>query len=168
MTHAILTQDYLQSILEYNPDTGVFTWRVRRGRNCPAGKVAGRIATGGYRQIGINGRLYLAHRIAWLITHGRWPADQIDHINRVRDDNRLINLREATRTENQRNQSLYKNNTSGLCGVGWYKPTGKWMAHISIDGKLKNLGYFDNLFDAGCARKSAEIEYSFHPNHGSK
>ncbi len=109
-----------------------------------AGAVAGRYNTDGdgYRQIGINRRLYKKHRLAWLYMTGAWPRHEIDHINGDRGDNRFCNLREATASENRRNMRKRVNNTSGYKGVSLDAERGLWRARITVDGKDKLLGRF--------------------------
>lgn len=119
----------------------------------------------GYKQGRIFGRKYLAHRIIWKLVHGTDP-EQVDHINGIRDDNRIENLRSVTSQENLKNQKMCSNNTSGVMGVYWYKRLGKWSARIMVAGKNKHLGYFTDKFDAIKARKNAEKEHGFHTNHG--
>ncbi len=154
----------IKSLVDYNPDNGEFRWKCSRG-NKQSGSLAGYLRHG-YITIKINGKQYAAHRIAWLLTHGMWPNGDIDHINGNILDNRIINLRDVDRTTNLRNMTISSLNTSGITGVHWCKTWGKWKAQISGDGKRVVLGSFDNLLDAVCARKSAEIEYGYHPNHG--
>jgi len=152
--------------ISYNPDTGVMAWRAARaGINTKAAS-AGSLKSDGYRQVQINGRRHYAHRLAWALHYGAWPADQIDHINGNRDDNRISNLRAVTRSENMRNQKLHATNSSGRAGVGWHSPTKKWQARISHGGKGVHLGLFDSFADACAAREAAEREYGFHENHG--
>lgn len=174
-----LTQDYVQSLISYNPLTGVFVWKARPLDSFAttragkiwntrfAGKVAGTTHGGnGYLQIKINGESYLAHRLAWLYVHGSMPVDQIDHISHDRLDNRLVNIRACTRTDNQKNKSMDKRNTSGFTGVGWYKRTSKWRATVRVNGKQKSLGLFLEIRDAINAREQANVKYNFHNNHG--
>ena len=99
---------------------------------------------------------HLAHRLAWLYVHGEWPAEEIDHLNRVRSDNRISNLRLATQAENKQNTSLRRDSTSGHKGVSWHKRDKKWVAEIKLHGKKHYLGYFNNINDAIAARKSEE------------
>ena len=162
----MITQKELKELLHYDPETGVFMWVVLR-QGVRNGGVAGSMSYG-YIRIKVKGRSYQAHRLAWLSIHGKWPKEQIDHINHIRDDNRIENLREATNQENQRNASMKKNNKSGITGVYWYKRDNKWLAYIMTGGKLINLGYFTDKFEAICARKSAEKKYGYHENHGVK
>lgn len=110
----------------------------------------------------------MAHRIIWLLAYGELPKNQIDHINGIPDDNRLDNLRSVSHRQNALNQKIPKSNTSGVMGVSWAKDCSRWIAGIRIKGKRKHLGSFDNLFDAVCARRSAEIKEGFHINHGKR
>lgn len=102
----------------------------------------------GYRQIYVKGKRYMAHRLAWMIINGAFPENQIDHINRVRDDNRISNLREATPTQNSYNTKIRKDNTSGIRGVGWYPKYNKWRAYINDKGKNVTIGYFSDKTSA--------------------
>lgn len=174
-----LTQTYLKSLISYNPLTGVFIWKarpldsfatIRVGKawntKC-AGKAAGCVdKINGYLKISINDKSHRAHRLAWLYINGSMPVDEIDHINHDRLDNRIINLREATGTENHKNMSMDKRNKSGFTGVHWYKRASKWEASITVGGKLKYLGYFQDIQDAITAREQANVKYNFHNNHG--
>lgn len=153
--------DELRAVLDYDPETGALT---RRSTGKPVGTVNGR----GYVVVGFQGRKLLAHRLAWIITHGTWPKDQIDHVNGIRSDNRLANLRDVSASENSRNQSLRRDNTSGRIGVSFDKRSGKWYAYIRIDGRTVNLGRYDAQEDAVAARAAAEREYGFHANHGRR
>ncbi len=156
---------------KYDPETGKIFWKVKpKHRPIQIGAEAGSPCKRGYICIFLNNTSYKAHRIAWDIMHAEDPltaADEIDHINHVLDDNRAVNLRKVTRTQNNRNASRRKDNSSGITGVHWYRANEKWKAQIFVDGKYRHLGYFDNIFDAACARKSAEIFFGFHENHGS-
>jgi len=162
-----LTQKRLKELLNYDPDTGVFTWLVGCG-GVNIGSKAGSLYSYGYIVIKINRFGYRAHRLAWLYMTGEWPEDQIDHIDHDRANNRIINLREATHTINGRNTNIAKNNTSGIMGVNWHRWQRKWRAYISINAKPIHLGTFTDFFEACCARKSAENKYGYHPNHGNK
>jgi hypothetical protein len=98
-----LTQEYLQSVLEYNSFTGLFTWTKNKPRSVKVGDVAGSVHPKGYIRIRLQGKQYLAHRLVWLYVYGRWPKEQIDHVNGIRGDNRLTNLRECNREQNRHN-----------------------------------------------------------------
>ena len=134
-----------------------------------AGDEAGKYDKDGYIKVTIDGKTYLAHRLMWLYVHRVMPPDgvEVDHINHVRDDNRISNLRLApfkSRHKNQHNRSLGKNNTSGHIGVR--RAGEKWRAEIRIDGKKVSLGTHVLLEDAIAARKEAEKVHGFHSNHG--
>lgn len=167
MTANTLTQERLKEILCYDPDTGIFTHRKNRG-GIKAGSIAGNLTEQGYIRIKIDSKLYYAHRLAWLYIHGNFSIDEMDHINHVRNDNRLVNLRSCTKVDNLRNQTIYKNNSSGITGVNWHKRQQKWIARIRIDGQIINIGSFAHKEDAAKARKAAEIHNGFHENHGNK
>ena len=123
-----------------------------------AGDQAGAVdARNGYSRIHINGRLYLAHRIAWLYVNGEWPADEIDHIDMNRSNNRISNLREATKGENMRNKRAYSNSKTGVKGVHWHKQHRKYAATINRDGKAKHIGLFATVKDAAAAYETAAI-----------
>lgn len=154
-----LTAEYLRSILNYDQEAGIFTWKVSTSNNVKVGDVAGSLDGAGYQQIGIQSRRYKAHRLAWLHTHGVWPKAQIDHINRIRTDNRISNLRDVSHKQNGQNRSTNSDNTSGHPGVHWYKPYSKWRAEITHNQKNIHLGYFDDLEEAVAARKAAEKFY---------
>jgi len=162
----MIAVDALRRALAYNPDTGAFTWLPRpdepRWSGRWAGTVAGSYNTGGYVQIKFEGRLHSAHRLAWAFTHKEWPAGHIDHINGVRDDNRMVNLRLTDRTGNNRNACLRRDSTSGCQGVHWYVRTRRWRAQIGF----QHLGYFNTKESAIAARKAAEREQGYHANHG--
>jgi len=168
MTASNITQDLLKELLNYNRDTGVFTWKVNRGRNAKAGDVAGSKNSKGYMQIKISSKLYQSHRLAWLYEYGEFPEIGIDHINHNKEDNRIENLTIKSQLENCKNQSLVKNNTSGVCGVTYRKDVNKWVAQIRANREYKFLGIFEDKEDAIKARKEAEIEYGFHKNHGKR
>lgn len=160
-----ITQSELKELLDYNPDTGVFVWKVSRGRE-KRGNVGGSLHPDGYRYIQINGRRYLAHRLAWLYVYGQWPVDEIDHENHKRDCNCITNLCEATRKLNSRNRSLHKNNSSGTVGVVWKPRDKKWEAQIHHNGKHISGGLHADINDAIAKRKQLEKQYGFHDNHG--
>lgn len=165
MAKEILTQSYLKSALNYCQESGIFTHIVGSKRISPGTK-AGTLHPNGYIQISINYRRYLAHRLAWLYVYGEWPPREIDHINHIRSDNRICNLRAADRIDNLKNRSLQKNSMSGITGVSWHAARRKWIAAIMVNKKYIHLGYFENIEDARDVRKQADIKYGFHENHG--
>jgi hypothetical protein len=161
------TKEYLNSVLRYEPETGFLFWKVRASYRIPMGTKAGTLTWAGYTSITIGGKLRLAHRLIWCMVHGEFPPNDLDHINHDRNDNRIENLRLASRTENMKNQSVGSNNKSGVLGVRWHKRSGKWKVQIGIEGKSIHLGYFKDKSDAIKARMEANIEYGYHVNHGT-
>jgi hypothetical protein len=151
-----LTADRLRELLSYDPDTGVFRWNRTRG-GMRYGEVAGWHGGPGYIQICIDVRPYYGHRLAWLYMTGAFPKEQIDHINRIRDDNRWCNLREATAAQNQGNSIMQSDNKSGYKGVSWNARKKIWCASISISGRTKHLGQFDSIDAARTAYANAAI-----------
>ena len=143
-----ITAEVLRELLDYNSSTGVFTWRKDRNWRVKSGDVAGTVGAKGYRYINIAGMPTLAHRLAWMHVHGCWPVDQIDHINGVRDDNRLSNLRECDGRENQQNMAARNRKTGKLIGTSWHKAAKKWSAQIGADGCTQYLGLFDTEEEA--------------------
>lgn len=142
----MITQEYLKSILNYDPETGLFTWLVQKGKRVKIGQKAG-IISEGYIKIKIDGKKYFAHRLAWLYMTGEWPKDEIDHKNTIRGDNRWENLREATSQQNSFNISIRVNNKSGFKGVYKYKHYG-YRAAINFNGKITMLGLFATAKEA--------------------
>jgi len=155
-----LTQEYLLRRYKYDKHTGLIT---RRSAECcnkfKKGSIVGTKKSNGYIQLKINYRSYFAHRVIWMVMHGKWPKNQIDHINGIRDDNRLSNLREATHAQNMQN-AIYSNKT-GFRGVR--KSGNKFRAQIRYKGKLLSLGTFNTAEDASKAyfNKSKEIHGDF-------
>ncbi|CAK7037051.1 HNH endonuclease signature motif containing protein [Providencia sp. PROV223] len=146
----------LKEVLSYNDKTGVFTWVTPLSPNVSVGDIAGTVSSHGYIKISIDNVSYMAHRLAWLYMHERWPKGQIDHINRSKGDNRIHNLRDVTQSQNSKNKGLNKNNTSGCSGVYYKKDKRTWIASIRDNGKLKYLGSFKNKEMAITARRNYE------------
>jgi hypothetical protein len=141
--------------VSYDAETGVFHRLVTRP-NSPLGSRADtKLDTHGYRVVRVCGREFRAHRLAWFLTYGTWPDGDVDHINRDRQDNRIANLRAATRRQNLGNAGLSSSNTTGAKGVHLFKATGKWQAYIAIDGKRKHIGYFETREAASFAYLAA-------------
>jgi hypothetical protein len=148
-----VTAERLRELLDYNPATGVFKWKLSY-RMRRKGLVAGRRHGGWYWCIRVDSREYLAHRLAWLYVYGRWPLDQIDHINGIRFDNRIANLREATNSQNKQNR---KPKVAGLKGV--YRQKNRWRARITINRRCLYLGTFSTPEAASAAYREAAIKH---------
>ena len=135
----------LRRVLDYSPETGEFRWKVAFANNrIKAGSLAGNVnKSNGRLQVKFQGKNYLSHRLAWLLTYGKWPDEVIDHIDGDPLNNRLANLRDVTSFVNSQNQRKpMSNNKSGYLGVCWDRSNNKFKAQIGLDGKLKQLGYF--------------------------
>ena len=162
----------LRNLLDYDPETGLLRWKPRPENKTGWDKhTAGKQAftarnSSGYNIGAIYGSPYVAHRVIWVIVHGHWPSGQVDHINGVRDDNRIENLRDVSAAENHRNKAKSKNNTSGCVGVIWDASKCRWKARITVDYRTTNLGNFKDKADAMSARAAAERRFGFHKNHG--
>lgn len=176
------TPEQFRQLLRYEPDTGKLFWKSRtaemftvenaesfcRGWNSKfSGKEAFTYKSKrGYCVSNISRVLLSAHRVGWAIYYGEHPSGQIDHINGVKTDNRIVNLRDVTHAENARNMAMTPRNTSGVSGVYLHRQTGKWCAQIAAFGKTIGLGLFSEKSDAIIARKAAERVLNYHPNHG--
>ena len=157
----------LSNLLSYDPETGVISWKVNRGR-VKAGDAAGYHHKGdNYLYVKIRPNRYPAHRLAWFLHYGRWPENVIDHINGNGTDNRLCNLREATIGENMFNSRTPKTNTSGRKGVCYDRLNKKWMAYVGFEGRFINLGRYATLEEADAAAGAGREKFhkDFH-NHG--
>lgn len=183
----IYTSNQLNDLLDYDPKTGFLFWKFRdvrhyeefgietaeKKKNSFNGRYGGKLAlhgknSKGYRCGEIFHTPYLAHRVIWKMFYGADADGYIDHENRNRSDNRIENLRSVSMSENCRNQSKYKTNTSGHVGVYLYKSNSKWLAKINCEGKAYHLGYFDSFEAAVAAREEAEIRFGFHQSHGKE
>ena len=153
-----ITAEEARQLFSYNPDTGDLTWRVSRGARARAGNAVGWKNGEGYLRTSVNRKRYLTHRLAWLIHYGSWPRDFIDHINGDRSDNRLVNLREASRAENGRNRGANRNNTSGYKGVSWHKANRRWVAQVYSEAGNRHLGCFNTPEEAHAAYCAAAVE----------
>lgn len=149
----------------YDKKTGkLFNKTRRKGATHLA--ESGFMEVNGYRGLTFNKKRYFVHRLIWKIETEKDPMCSLDHINGKKTDNRFCNLREVSHRENMLNQKIRKTNTSGITGVCFDKAYKKWMAHITVNGKFKFLGRFENKKHAIKARKKAEKEYGYHKNHG--
>lgn len=152
-----LTAEKLRLRVSYDSESGVMTWLTCFFKS-KIGQEVGWTDKYGYRACEIDHKYHLVHRLAWLYVYGEWPKDEIDHINLNKSDYRISNLREASHMLNSRNKKLRPDNTCGVKGVS-LKPWGKYQAKITVAGKFKNLGCFDNVDDAGAAYEDAAQKY---------
>lgn len=162
-----LTAERLRELVEYDPATGVMTWKKSR----PGVKVSKAIGAirDGYRRASVDRKSYAVHRLAWLYVHGEWPNGEIDHINGVRDDNKLINLRVASRQQQTANSRVKSDNLSGAKGVCWHAKEKLWRARIWLSGRATSLGYFRTKEEAECAyRAAAERHFGEFASHLSR
>jgi hypothetical protein len=151
----------LNDLLDYDPETGIFTWKKFVSGTAGVGSIVGTLHPTGYIHICINRKKYPAHRLAYKMYHGSDPVDMIDHIDCDKTNNRIANLRDATNTQNKRNTGLSKNNTSGIKGVGVNPCSRKnpWRAQIEINNKCINLGSYKTKEEAALAYEKAAKEY---------
>lgn len=184
MSTAPLDIQLLKKSVHFNSDTGEFVWLKRDASTFDGGKFTAEHACANWnsRYCGkpafaaphINGYLmgcfmskhYLAHRIAFAIYFGYWPLTGLDHVNGIKTDNRICNLREADHAENARNQKTSARNSTGVLGVSYDKARGKYFACIRANGRSISLGRFTSIEEASAARKQADEEHGFHQNHG--
>ncbi len=124
------------------------------------------VHTSGYKIGSIHGHPYRSQRVAFAIYYGRWPENEIDHIDGVRTDNCIKNLRDVWHATNTRNRKRPNTNTSGFMGVSWSKCDAMWCARIKVDGARIFLGNYNDIEEAAAARKAADVKYNFHSNHG--
>lgn len=157
-----LTQKRLKELLFYNHKVGRFIRKTSVG-GINVGAVAGFKMKAGYRAIDVDCKRYLEHRLVWLYIEGYLPENEIDHIDRNKENNRFKNLRIVSRQCNARNSDISSLNTSGVKGVSFYKNTGMWCARIMVNYKRKSLGHYLKKDDAVKARWEAEKKYNF-PN----
>lgn len=156
MKTTTLTADRLRELLNYDPETGIFTRRAHR-KGYHVGTKSGCLNEAGRVLIRVDGILYKAHRLAWLYVNGEWPKNQIDHINNTPSDNRICNPREATDKQNKENiHSPRSDNKCRMRGVCLHKKSGKFVAQIHKDGKNNYLGLFDTADEARIAYLSAK------------
>lgn len=158
-----LTQSRLKELLDYEPETGIFRWKVARGA-ARVGGVAGYEMDAGYIQLSIGNKHYFAHRLAFLWMTGAWPEHEIDHIDGDRGNNRWANLRDVIRQENAHNIGTARcNSTCGFLGASWSRKRGMWQAKITVNRKTVWLGYFPTAEQAHAAYLKAKDE--LHPTH---
>lgn len=158
----MITQQELKELLNYDSNTGIFTWKkLYKYSNRKINDIAGSI-DGGYIRVGINKKKYCAHQLAWLYVYGEIGGFNIDHANGIKTDNRIKNLRKATVSENAYNTKLNVRNTSGVKGVTWHKKSKKWQVVITVNKQHKYLGQFEDLEFAELVITEARV--LFHKN----
>jgi len=161
-----LTLERARELLDYDPDTGVFRWRVRpwKRSRAKAGDVAGHQRRDGYTRVGVDGVSHYGHRLALFISTGEWPSEEVDHIDRNPANNRLSNLRAVSKTVNAQNiPGPRYNNKSGYLGARYHKQSGLWHSRIRVEGRTKSLGYFDAPEIAAAAYLAAKRQ--LHPGN---
>jgi len=163
----MITEDVLKSRLNYDKDTGIFTF-IKSAGSRKKGDIAGSLNVNGYINIKINKKFYKAHRLAWLYVYGEMPNGDIDHLNHIRTDNRIENLRVVDKHTNMKNQKRNTKNKSGVAGVYWHNKQKLWHSYITLSYKRIHLGSFTEFSEAVKARKNAELKYGFHKNHGKR
>ena len=168
----MITYKELIELVSYDPDTGLFVRLKTQCNSAKKGAEPGYIKNGKgglkYRGIQYKGKQYHAHRLAYLYMTKTWPDEDIDHIDGDGTNNKWSNIRAVTKSENQKNRRLNINSKSGVAGVSFYTPNGKWRAAVSINGKSKHLGYFDTIEEAKEVRKNSAKVNGYHVNHGQK
>ena len=178
-----LTTEVIQELMDYDPETGGFTWRAldwwwfETERSCKlwntkfAGKPAGYVNTDatGYPMLRINllGKLRSASRLAFLAM-GESPPERVYHLDRDSLNNRWNNLASSNSAENSKNRSLHPNNTSGVTGVSWNKPAGRWLAKVQLGGESHHLGMFADLEEAAAVVAEFRAANGFSPGHGQE
>jgi hypothetical protein len=155
-----ITPEFIKEMLDYNPDTGVFRWRISTNRRIKIGSIAGAKNWNSYLIIPLKGKRYRAHRLAWMYSYGTWPVYDIDHINGNPSDNRLSNLRDVTTAHNIQNQTKpHKRNKCGLLGVSWHTAGKCWRTRICTNGVQILIGYFNTPEEAHQAYLDAKKKY---------
>lgn len=157
---ARLSHEYLVSILDYNPETGIFLWKMSTAQCIKIGDMAGCVTRSGYTHITINFQVYKAHRLAWFYVHKEWPKGIIDHIDQNPRNNSILNLRDTCVSTNCHNSKIRKDNNSGIKGVHFCNSSKRWKARIMVNSKRIALGTFLDFEMAVKARKEAEIKYA--------
>ena len=163
-----ITQAEVKRLFNYDPEVGDLIRKISTKSRRDKGEIAGYHHPNGYIYVKIDSGKYLIHRVIFIHVTGSLPANEVDHINGKKDDNRWCNLRDVTRIENLKNQKVRKSNSSGFMGVHWCKNQEKWISRICNNSKNVCLGSFSDIQDAVRAREQANIKYGFHENHGRR
>jgi hypothetical protein len=161
MTNRIITQEELKYLLTYDSETGTFTWNIKPRNGINAGDIV-TAPENRYKQFKIYGKQYLLHHLAWLYVYGELPEQSIDHVNRIKNDNRISNLRLATAHQQCCNRGKFKNNKAGYKGVHWVEANQKFRAMAKLLGRSVHIGFFESAIEAS----NAYIEFA-KKNYGS-
>lgn len=159
------TQETWREYLDYDPNTGHLTWIKKPNKRVLIGNRAGNLRKDGYRAIYFKSKAYQEHHVVWCWYYGDYPPEQLDHINHVRDDNRISNLRAVTKAENARNRTRRESRVNEV-GVWWCRKRYKYVAEITVQGKKVFQRTYDDIETAIQERKAKAIELGFHENHG--
>jgi HNH endonuclease len=152
--------DEINSLLSYSKEAGMMTWKVAKKKGSKIGDKAGSKEKFGYISLKLNGKYHKVHRLAWFMSYGVWPKGDIDHINGIRDDNRLCNLRDVTTRVNMQNQRKAMSvNKSGFLGVGKQNSYAKFRSRITVNGKCLYLGVYDTAEQAHKVYLDAKRKY---------
>lgn len=155
----MVSRQRLLDLFRYDDETGNLVRKIgRSGPKARVGDIAGRITEKGYVRVYVDGSPYAAHRLIWIMHYGE-SAKEIDHINGIKSDNRIENLRSVTRSQNRMNVGAYSSNKSGVRGVSWSKANKKWIAQIQKDGRKIGIGYFSTIEEAKIAYEAAASKY---------
>jgi hypothetical protein len=163
----LISQERLKQVLWYDQESGIFRWRYSLNNRTKAWKIAGVKLPKGYIHIGIDKKMYRAHRLAWLYVHGEMPLHEIDNLNQITNDNRISNLRLATRKQNSENRNVFLNNKTGCRGVSFHKKSNKYRAQVRHLGKTIHLGLFGTIEDASQAARAKRLELFTHSKEGT-
>lgn len=165
-----LTQELIAKVLKYDALSGTLIWisNLHSKRVVPNSRAGSLVKSTGYRNISLFCRTYLEHQLIWFICNGVWPKGQIDHINQIRDDNRIVNLRDVSKADNARNRSRNPNSKLGEHGIWFNMRTNKYVAEITLNGKKVYQKSFDDIDVAINERRIKSLELGFHTNHGSQ
>lgn len=156
----LITPEILKEHFSYNENTGGVVWVKPTAQRVKVGDKAGYLGVNRYYTIDFCNHKFLLHRLIWALYYGYWPPNHVDHINRDPSDNRIVNLRLATREENMRNMNSHKGSLSTYKGVSWNKRAKKWQARIYRCGKSYYLGVFKTEKEAAEAYNNFDKEYS--------
>ena len=162
----MITKDILASKFIYSEEDQGLVWNTKDNFRKKNGSILGTERPDGYLSANIDKKMYLVHRLVWLMHNGKFPDGMIDHIDGDKTNNTISNLRVVSPETSNRNMPTPKDNTSGHIGVSWSVHADMWLARINHKRKTINLGYFKDFEDAVSARKQAEVNYEYHTNHG--